>query len=134
MLPVALCLVALSVLLLAERASWPRAKAVAKLTASSAFVWAAFAWGAASTLYGQLLLLGLLLCWMGDALLLPSGRALWFQLGIGSFLLGHLAYALAFFRLALDPLIVVGCSVVVGFGVWLVLRWLRPHRLRRIAP
>ena len=127
MLPVSVCLVALFVLLLAERAGRHRAKAVAKLTASSAFVWAALAWGAADTFYGQLLLLGLLLCWIGDALLLPSGKALWFQLGILAFMLAHLAYALAFSRLALDPIIMVACGLVVGFGAWSVLRWLRPH-------
>lgn len=127
MLPVAVCVVALLAMLLAERAEWRPGKAVAKLTASSAFVWAAFAWGAATTLYGQLVLVGLLLCWIGDALLLPTGKTLWFQLGIGAFMLAHLAYALAFSRLALAPIVVVACGAGVGVAAWSVLRWLRPH-------
>lgn len=127
MYSVAVCMVALAFLLVAEGLAWRWGRAVAKLTASSAFVAAAVGWGAATTGYGQLLLLGLLLCWVGDALLLSSGQTLWFQLGIAAFMLAHLAYALACTRLALDPIALAVAGALVGFAAWWVLRWLRPH-------
>lgn len=127
MLPVTVCLLAVALLLVAEHRGARRARAVAKLSASSAFVWAALAWGAALTPFGQLLLVGLALCWVGDALLLPAGRSAWFQLGIGAFLLAHLAYALACTRLALGPGALAAVGGVVGLGAWLEFRWLSPH-------
>ena len=99
----------------------------AKLTAASSFVWAALAWGAMASPYGQIILVGLVLCWLGDALLLPPGQSLWFQLGIGAFLAGHLAYAVAFLQ---GPLSVPGLGLAaLGLGVFAfsVLRWLAPH-------
>jgi triacylglycerol lipase len=127
MLPVVVCLVAVAALLAAERADAKLGKAVAKLTASSAFVWAAISWEATTTVYGQLLLVGLVLCWAGDALLLPAGKTMWFKLGIAAFLLGHIAYALAFTRLDLEP-IALGIGVLMmGAAGWWVLRWLHPH-------
>jgi uncharacterized membrane protein YhhN len=127
MLPVAVCLVALAALLVAESVDSKSGRAAAKLAASSAFVWAAIEWGAADSAYGQLLLLGLVLCWLGDAFLLPAGQTLWFQLGIGSFLLAHVAYAVAFAGLALEPRMLAASGAVVGIGAWWVLRWLRPN-------
>ncbi|MCP3985278.1 MAG: lysoplasmalogenase [bacterium] len=100
---------------------------VAKLTAASSFVWAAVAWGAMDNPYGQIILLGLVLCWLGDALLLPPGQSLWFQLGIGAFLSGHLAYAVAFLQ---GPLSLPGLGIAaLGLAVFtfLVLRWLAPY-------
>jgi uncharacterized membrane protein YhhN len=127
MVPVAVCLVALCALLVAERAAWHRGRALAKLTASSAFVWAALSWGAMASLYGQLLLVGLVLCWIGDALLLPAGESAWFKLGILAFLLAHLAYALACAQLFLDPILFAATVPLIGFAAWRALRWLLPH-------
>lgn len=127
MVPVAVCLVAVFALLVAERANSGPGKAVAKLTASSAFVWAAIEWEATATVYGQSLLVGLVLCWFGDALLLPTGKTKWFKLGIAAFLLGHLFYAFAFTKLDLEPIVLVISILVIGAGAWWVLRWLGPH-------
>jgi uncharacterized membrane protein YhhN len=137
MIPVIICLAAVFVALVAQRAGWRGVRAMAKLTASSAVVWAAVAWGAPTTLYGRLLLLGLLLCWIGDALLIPSGKARWFRLGALAFLLGHLAYATAFSRLVdFDPIVFAAAVIGVCLAVWSVIRWLGPHldsRLRRLV-
>ena len=38
--------------------------AVAKMLAASAFLWAAVSWGALSSGYGRILLVGLVLCWL----------------------------------------------------------------------
>lgn len=127
MLPAIVCLAALAVLLFAERVDSSWGRAVSKMVASSAFVWAAVVWGAEATVYGQLLLLGLVLCWLGDAFLLPAGRGVWFLAGLVSFLLGHLVYALAFVQLALEPIPLGICMVMVGGAAWWILRWLRPH-------
>ena len=127
MLPAIVCLAALVVLLFAERANWRWARAASKMVASSAFVWAAVVWGAEATVFGQLLLVGLILCWLGDALLLPSGSSLWFLSGLVSFLLGHLVYAFAFAQMALEPVVLGVCAVVVGGASWRILKWLRPH-------
>jgi uncharacterized membrane protein YhhN len=127
MLPVVTCLVALAALIVAEYADVRWAQALAKLGASTAFVWAALAWGAAQTPFGQLLLAGLCLCWVGDALLLSRGQTLWFQLGIGAFLLGHVFYAWACTRLSLPPLPLAACVTLAGLGAWRIHRWLIPR-------
>jgi uncharacterized membrane protein YhhN len=127
MLPVLVCVLAVVGLLVAERADSAVGRAVAKLVAASAFVWAGVAWGGLETAYGQWLLAGLVLCWLGDALLLPAGQSIWFQLGIAAFLLGHVAYAMSFARLGVDPVALVGFGVVLAMPAALALRWLRPH-------
>jgi len=131
MFPVSVCALALVLLLVAERLRWRRCTAVAKLTASSAFVLAAVSWGAQDTSYGRLLLVGLLLCWLGDALLLSSGQTVWFQVGIAAFLLAHLSYALAFARHGPDPIAAAAAAAGVGCAAWWMLRWLRPHLPQR---
>lgn len=127
MLPIAVCIFAFLALLVAERIDSTAGRAVAKLTASTAFVWAAISWGALGSSYGLVMLLGLLLCWLGDALLLPAGQTLWFQLGIGAFLLGHVAYAMAFVGLGTGLGVLLGASVALGVFAFTVLRWLWPH-------
>ncbi len=125
--PVAVSIAAVGALLVAEWFDSPRARGVAKLTASSAFVWAALSWGALGSDYGIWLLIGLAFCWLGDALLLSSGRTTTFQLGIGAFLLGHVAYAVACTRLGIDLEWLVGCGVLAAAFAFGAYRWLRPH-------
>jgi uncharacterized membrane protein YhhN len=79
------------------------------------------------TPFGQWVLAGLLACWVGDALLLPPGRSVWFQLGIGAFGLAHLCYAVACTRLPLAPGALLACAALVAVGAWRVFRWLGPH-------
>ena len=126
-MPVIVCAVFVLILLWAEFRKAKKLRQASKLAASATFVWAALSWGGWESSYGQLMLLGLCLCALGDALLLPEGRGRWFQLGIVAFGLGHLAYAMAF--------IVYGVSAAAtGFAAalmlalgWIVLKWLGPQ-------
>lgn len=127
LLPVAVCLVSVAALLVAERLDHRPGQAVAKLSASSAFVWAALAWGVGESAFGRWILAGLALCWLGDALLLSRGRSRSFLLGIGAFALAHLCYATACARLPLGFAVGAAAAVPAGAGAWAALRWLGPH-------
>ena len=100
---------------------------VAKTLASTGFLWAALAAGATASPYGRAVLLALGLCWLGDVLLLGRGRGLGLRLGLGSFLLGHLAFAAAFVLRGLDPGRVLVAAVLLLPMAWAALRWLAPH-------
>ena len=119
--------VALLALLVFERLEARFAIAAAKLTASTCFVGLALSLDVHSTQTGQLFLGGLLLCWLGDALLLSRGMSMSFQLGIGAFLLGHVAYAAAFYRWGIDGLSFALAAVAILLLGLPILRWLRPH-------
>lgn len=120
------CGLAVLVLLVADLRGWPGLRAVAKLSASTAFVWVAWSLGALGSDYGQRVLLALMLGWLGDALLL-SRRSVAFMAGLVAFLLSHLMYAAAF---ATSPLslsaMAWGAGLAVLAGV-VILRWLMPH-------
>ncbi len=123
LLPV-ICLLACGLTLWFDTQSQQQLKLKTKLLASLAFV--GFAWdlGAGDSLYGQLLLTGLVLSLAGDVLLAKPGNKRWFVCGMAAFLLAHMAYAIAFStmgsvtaRLPLVlPLIVL---LVLGIGLWL---------------
>lgn len=127
LLPVALCAGCVAALLVAERAQRVAAVAATKLAASTCFVWAAVAFGALDTGYGQLVLAGLALSWLGDALLVPPGNGIWFRLGIGAFLVAHVAYAAAFVREGVGAGAALAAAALVGIGAARILAWLRPH-------
>lgn len=95
--------------------------------AAACFVGLALSLGALETDYGRIMLLGLVLCAAGDALLLPSGQSVWFQAGIGAFLLGHLAYAVAFVGTPLDLPVAAVVGLAMGIFGFATLRWLQPH-------
>ncbi len=67
-----------------------------KLIASTGFILTALAGGARSSLYGKCILAGLVLSWWGDAFLIPEDSEAIFQMGLFSFLLGHVTYCIAF--------------------------------------
>jgi uncharacterized membrane protein YhhN len=87
---------AVPALLLAERAGSQRGVWAAKPLASLGFVATAWLLGAPASSYGQALLLGLGACTLGDVLLIPRGAGASFLAGMGSFALGHIAFAVAF--------------------------------------
>jgi uncharacterized membrane protein YhhN len=98
-----------------------------KPAAAGCFIALACFQGATDSLYGQLLLLGLCLCFAGDVLLIPEKNELSFKAGLASFLLGHLAYAIAFSQLELTQSgfwYALGPALGLSFFAW---RWLRPH-------
>jgi uncharacterized membrane protein YhhN len=119
--------VALAVLLVAE---WREARAgvwIAKPLAAAGFVGAALAQGALATPYGRLVLGGLVLSWVGDVLLIPRGARRAFLAGLGSFLLAHLAYTIAFAVRGLDLRSTAFAAVPVAAAGLLALRHLWPH-------
>ena len=114
-----------ALLLIGERRDAPW-RGWAKAAASTGFIATAVAAGAADTSYGAWVLVALCLGWLGDVALV-SGKRLWFLLGLGSFLLSHLAYIAAF--ATVRPHAVVAMLVAAGLLVpaALVTRWLWPH-------
>ena len=124
--PYILCAAAVAGLLVAE---YRRSRAglwLAKPVASLAFIWAGLAAGALDSGYGQLVLLGLVLCLVGDVLLIPLERPAVFRAGVFAFLAGHVAYSAAFLTRPLDPLGLVAGSVLLAVVVGAVLRWVGP--------
>ena len=83
--------------------------------------------GGAIAPYGLFLLIGLVFSWWGDVFLIPDDRPRIFQAGILSFLLGHVAYGVAFASLGLHPPAVGAMALVSLIPIVLVLRWLRPN-------
>ena len=124
--PYILCAVAVAGLLVAE---YRRSRAglwLAKPVASLAFILAGLAAGALDSSYGQLVLLGLVLCLVGDVLLIPLERPAVFRAGVFAFLAGHVAYSAAFLTRPLDPLGLAAGAVLLAVVVGAVLRWIGP--------
>ena len=122
--PIALCVVAVAGLLLAERRGSRIVLWLTKPVASAAFIWLAIESGALGSNYGLLVLAGLLLCMLGDVLLIPRERPAAFRAGLFAFLLGHVAYGAAFLTRPLAPVGLVAGGAALAAFTWLVLRWL----------
>ena len=114
-------------LLAAERAGQRAGVWLAKPLAASGFVAAALAAGALHSAYGRWILAGLALSWLGDVLLIPRDARAPFLAGLASFLLGHVAYTLAFAVRGLDLLTCAVAALAVLGASLLALRWLLPH-------
>jgi uncharacterized membrane protein YhhN len=126
-LSIGMTLVALTALLVAKRRESRLGVWLAKPTAAAGFVTLALSVGALETSYGSIVLVGLILSFGGDVLLIPDESKTAFKAGIASFLLGHVAYTIAFLTLAIDISVAVGVAAVGGVIAFVVLRWLRPH-------
>ena len=99
---------------------------VVKPAAAAIFVVAGVYSGALSTRWGTVLFVGLCLAAAGDVLLIPKNKRA-FLAGLISFLLGHVAYAIAFFLRGFDLVWAgVALAACAAVGGW-VLRWLWPH-------
>lgn len=96
-----LCCASVTALLFAERSRRIALKRVAKTTASACFVALGLLLWPGEAAPAPWILLGLVLGACGDIALLFSGQAA-FLAGLGAFLLGHLAYVVAFS--AMSPL------------------------------
>jgi uncharacterized membrane protein YhhN len=123
--PYLLCAVAVAGLLWAERRGSSLGLWLTKPIASLAFIWAGLAAGALESAYGQLILLGLILCLLGDVLLIPHDRPTVFRAGVFAFLLGHVAYSAAFLTRPLDPFGLAAGAVLLAVVVGATLLWLR---------
>lgn len=126
--PLLLCAVFVAGLLVAEFRNSERGIWLTKPLASLAFVWFGLASGAMDSSYGRWILAGLLLCMLGDLLLIPQGNQRVFRAGIFAFLSGHLAYVAAFWTqpMAASGLMAGGllaAGICGGVLVWLN-RWL----------
>ena len=100
---------------------------IAKPLAATGFVGAALAAGAAESDYGRWILTALVLSWFGDVFLIPRSSPRSFRAGVLSFLLGHLAFVVAFVVRGLDPgASLVAAALALG-PTLLALRWLHPY-------
>lgn len=128
LVPIAVTLVSLAALLLAEYRDSRLGIWIFKPLASTAFIATALAAGALEGgTYGACVLAALVLSWWGDVLLIPNDRPAIFRAGILAFLLGHVAYVVAFASRGLDALLAGGMVVLLAGPVVGVIRWLRPH-------
>jgi uncharacterized membrane protein YhhN len=123
---IALCALAVVALLVAERRRSQRGKWLAKPLASAAFVGTALASGALASPYGVLVLLALVLCLVGDVLLIPTDREPVFRAGVFAFLAGHLAFAAAFLTREQDVAWLAIGAAALALVLLMVWRWLRP--------
>jgi len=97
-----------------------------KMLASTGFIAVALSVGAVSDTYGQIVLAALVLSWIGDLLLTFASRRA-FLGGLVAFLLGHVAYSVAFGTLGVDPVVGGAAAVAVAIVAVFVWRWLAPH-------
>ena len=126
-LSIAITLLALAALLLSEWRGSRSGVWLAKPLASTGFVLTALAAGALSSAYGRAVLVALVLAWLGDVLLIPKQSRSAFLAGLASFLLGHLAYAVAFVLRGIDLEASAIAAVLVAVPSLAVLRWLWPY-------
>jgi uncharacterized membrane protein YhhN len=123
----ALTVVATIALLVAESRNEIRRVWLTKPVAALGFIGAALSAGALQTGYGAWILTGLVLSFAGDVLLIPRDSEKAFLAGLTSFLLGHLAYAVAFARLGLNIPVLLGAAILLTLVAGLAMRWLLPH-------
>ena len=122
--PYALCALAVAGLLVAEHRGSRRGLWLAKPVASLAFIWAGISAGALDSTYGQWVLAGLVLCLLGDVLLIPLEKPAIFRAGVFAFLLGHVAYSAAFVTRPLDLFGIAAGAILLAVVVGSTLRWL----------
>ncbi|HEX7374246.1 MAG TPA: lysoplasmalogenase [Steroidobacteraceae bacterium] len=126
MLSIVVCALAVAGLLIAERRNLQAGVWAAKPLASAAFVWTAVASGALDSVYGRWILLGLVLCLVGDVLLIPRQRPAVFRVGVVAFLLGHVAYGAGFLTRPLDPWGLALGGLLLAVALFVTWRWLAP--------
>ena len=118
--------VGLAALLYGEWKDKPGLRAVGKPFASLGFIVAAIGFGALESRYGNIILIGLILGAIGDVCLLGQAKQ-YFIAGLVSFLLGHVAYVVAFSSLPISvpPALMAG-AVMTGVMA-MIARWVFPH-------
>ena len=126
-LPVATTLVGLSALLLAKWFNVREGVWIAKPVAAAGFLALALSVGALETNYGCWIFAGLSLCFLGDVLLIPERNPTAFNVGIWSFLLGHVSYTVAFATLDPDLQTAAAAAILVGGVGFVAVRWLWPN-------
>lgn len=99
---------------------------IGKPLASLGFLALALGVGALGTPVGQALFAALVLSFIGDILLIPADKRI-FLGGLGSFLLGHVGFAVAFVMRGVSWSAVGAAAVAILPVAVLVGRWLLPH-------
>ena len=97
-----------------------------KLIASTLFVAIALRSGALQSTYGRIILVALIFSWSGDVFLLGTTQE-YFLAGLASFLLGHVAYVVAFSVRGLNARWSASAFLPVAVISILVSLWLAPH-------
>lgn len=113
-------------LLLGEWKDRPALRAVSKPFASLGFIVAAIGFGALESQYGKVVLAGLVLGAIGDVCLLGRAKGA-FIAGLVSFLLGHVAYVVAFAALPISISYAAVTAAVMAAIMVAIARWVFPH-------
>lgn len=121
-----LLLTACAALVVFQLAGLASGAAVAKLVASSAFLAAAVSAGAFRSNYGRSIFTGLVFSWFGDMFLLGASQEL-FLAGLASFLLGHVAYIVAFAIRGINGKWSLAAVVPIAAVSLAVTLWLAPY-------
>jgi len=121
-----LTLVSLVITLYADKRGDLRLRRIGKPLASTGFLGVGVAAGALDSAFGVAIFVGLCLGFVGDVMLMWRDRRC-FTIGLFAFLLGHIAYCVAFAIRGVDLtwLVAVGGVFLILDGV--LLRWLWPH-------
>ncbi len=124
--PVVATVLAVALLLVADARDHELGMRVAKPLASTGFLVVAVSAGALEGGYGRAVLAALALSWVGDVCLL-SRRQAWFMGGLVAFLLGHVAFGVAFLVQGVALPWLAGGLLVLAGPAQRVRGWLRPH-------
>ncbi len=114
------------------RMEWTQAAAVAKFAASSGFLATALSVGALRHGFGRIIFAGLVLSMFGDMFLVGQTQR-FFLLGLGSFLLAHIAYITAFVLFGQERKWTFVSAVPVLVVAVMVSAWLSPHVSAELA-
>ncbi len=125
--------VGLGGLLFGEWKHHPRLRFVSKPLASAGFIVAAIGFGALESRYGNIVLTGLVLGAVGDVFLLGTGKGAFIG-GLVSFLLGHVAYVVAFGTLPMSVPHAALAAVLTAAVMALIARWVFPHAPKMRIP
>ena len=120
------CLASLSLVLLGHYHQKRILIGIFKPLASAAFVSLAMLASGSESPYGMAVVAALILSFWGDVFLMIQGRKA-FIAGLVSFLLGHVAFCVAFVLRGIDWTAVLGASVAVLVMALIVSRWLFKH-------
>lgn len=121
------CCAGLVTALLGEYRSSTRITVAGKFSAATAYIAAALSLGATLTVYGRVMLLGMVFCWLGDLFLVSRQSRQLFLSGLVSFLAGHVAYTVAFVTRGIDTGAVLWAVILMSLFGWRVGVWLFPH-------
>ena len=120
-----ICAASVLGLLYAEWRERPELRWIFKPLAALAFILTGASAGALETPFGRIIMLGLILCAIGDVLLIPKAKGA-FLAGMAAFAAGHVAYIAAFFSggIAVGPAVVLTSVLFTMFAAGFV-SWLR---------